>query len=40
MNLEEKKNLVIQFRKKGKLKERLPKLHICLLEILARSLEN
>jgi hypothetical protein len=40
MNLEEKKNLVIQHLRGGKLKEKLPKLHIYLLKILAQSLEN
>ncbi len=40
MNLEEKKNLVIQLQKKGKHKERLPKVRICLLEILAKLLEK
>ena len=35
INLEEKKNLVIQLIKTGKLNEILPKLYICLLEILA-----
>ena len=40
MNLEEKKNLVIQLHQEGKTQREIAKVHICLLEILAKLLEN
>ena len=40
MNLEEKKNLVIQLHEEGKTQREIAQELICLLEILAESLEN